>query len=484
MVDPLLVGLALINIYIVALFLLHRRGKLRGPEWELVGPILMWRTEHGKRIIEWLSKAVRAWKVYGDVGVVVTWVSGVAVLLLLVWNISLFYTRPDLIKQTVRSPEYYLVLPGVNPLIPIWYGILGLVVALVVHEGAHGVLARAHKVKVKSLGLLFIVVPLGAFVEPDEEDMEKASTRTKNRIFAAGVMTNVAFALGAAIVFSAVMWGAVQPAHDGMAVANVVPLGAGLGAQAAGITAGMIITAVDDQPIRTVEDYNRTISERFAYDTVSLTLYSDGQTLQRQVKLEDKYAYYERTAPEQNNESYRGHAFLGINTFPMSFLGGLVQVMRSPLSFGLMGVGSYVALPFQGLSPVPAAYEHFFTIQGPIGAFPAPLFWVLTNSLYWIFWLNLMVGTFNALPAGPLDGGQMFKATLRGLLRKRYRVSRENLVVEKPMDGRQVLVRGYDAATQKKIERVESLVRGTTLAVGLVILALILAPIVGPQFLQ
>ncbi|HHO57275.1 MAG TPA: hypothetical protein ENJ70_01835 [Thermoplasmatales archaeon] len=31
------------------------------------------------------------------------------------------------------------------------------------------------------------------------------------------------------------------------------------------------------------------------------------------------------------------------------------------------------------------------------------------NLLYWIFWLNFAVGTFNALPAMPLDGGYIFR---------------------------------------------------------------------------
>ena len=40
---------------------------------------------------------------------------------------------------------------------------------------------------------------------------------------------------------------------------------------------------------------------------------------------------------------------------------------------------------------------------------PDDVFWILTNSLYWIFWINLMLGLTNVLPAVPLDGGYIFK---------------------------------------------------------------------------
>jgi membrane-associated protease RseP (regulator of RpoE activity) len=172
---------------------------------------------------------------------------------------------------------------------------------------------------------------------------------------------------------------------------------------------------------------------------------------------------------------------------------GILQFARdvnaAPLSHGGTGFAFYISEPFPafggaGFSPLPPAFEQLYVIQGPLAAVPPWAFWVVTNSLYWIFWLNLMVGTFNALPAGPLDGGQMFKATLRGVLRRRFGVSRDELVVEKLVDGRQVVVRGRDSATQRKVERVEALVRSTTWGVGLVILGLILAPIVGPSFLQ
>lgn len=481
MVDGVLIALALLNAYIVALFLLHQRGKLRGPTLELMGPLLLWRTEHGKRLIDQLSRPRRFWKAFGDVGVVLALLAGAAMLVLMVWNLSVLLTRRDILVNAQTSPEYLLVLPGINPLIPLWYGILSLAVALVVHEGAHGILARAHDIKVKSLGLLLLVIPIGAFVEPDDEELERASTRVKNRVFAAGVMTNLVVAFVCAAAFSAA-WGSVEPARDGLAVSSVIP---GQAADQAGLAPGFIITALDGQPIRTAEDFNTTMAAKRAGDTLAIQGWFHGEARETTAQLSDKYAYYARADPANNNETFRGKAFLGVTTFPMAFAKFVRDVSANPLAFGTTGLGLYLLFPFPvvggvGLSPLPPAFEPLFAQVGAAAAIPAPVFWVLVNSLYWIFWLNLMVGTFNALPLGFLDGGQMFRASVRGILRRRFGVAREQLVVERAFGGKAVIVRGSDSATQAKVERIDAMVRKTMLVTGLAILFLILVPIVGP----
>jgi membrane-associated protease RseP (regulator of RpoE activity) len=481
MVDGVLVALALLNVYIVALFLLHRRGQLRGPTLELVGPLLLWRTEHGKDLIERVAKPARFWKAFGDAGVAITLVAGAAMMALILWNVTILLTRRDILLSAQTSPEYLLVLPGINPLIPLWYGILSLAVALIVHEGAHGVLARAHQIKVKSLGLLLLIVPIGAFVEPDDEELERAPTRTKNRVFAAGIMTNLVVAFLCAAAFSAA-WSGVHIAQDGLGVSSVVE---GQGAAQAGLQPGMIITSLDGRAVTTAAAFNETLGAKRAGDTLEVGLWQQGQTFTRTVTLSDKYAYYAQADPTLNNETFRGRAFMGITTFPMSFATFVRDVSADPLVAGTSSLGLFLLFPFPivggaSLSPLPPAFEPLFTISGPLAALPAPAFWVLVNSLYWVFWLNLMVGTFNALPLNFLDGGQMFRASVKGILRRRFGVARDKLVVERPLGGRMVLVRGADAATQTKLDRIDALTRTITLAVGLGILMLILVPILGP----
>jgi hypothetical protein len=41
------------------------------------------------------------------------------------------------------GPGAYVLLPGINPYLPILYGWMAIVGAIVVHEGAHGMIARS-----------------------------------------------------------------------------------------------------------------------------------------------------------------------------------------------------------------------------------------------------------------------------------------------------------------------------------------------------
>ncbi|MDD4185319.1 MAG: site-2 protease family protein, partial [Candidatus Methanomethylophilaceae archaeon] len=46
------------------------------------------------------------------------------------------------------------------------------------------------------------------------------------------------------------------------------------------------------------------------------------------------------------------------------------------------------------------------------------VFWILISILFWIFWLNLVLGLSNALPAIPFDGGFLFMGGMDYILEK------------------------------------------------------------------
>ena len=52
-------------------------------------------------------------------------------------------------------------------------------------------------------------------------------------------------------------------------------------------------------------------------------------------------------------------------------------------------------------------------------AAPFDGFWEVIHVLYWCAWVNILLGTFNALPIGPLDGGQMLREGVKSFLTKR-----------------------------------------------------------------
>ena len=91
-------------------------------------------------------------------------------------------------------PGGTLLLPGVN--LPFFEGILALVIILAVHEGAHAILARVGKVPILSSGIvLFGIIPIGAFVEPDEKKLAKLESVAQTRVLVAGSSSNLMFSL-------------------------------------------------------------------------------------------------------------------------------------------------------------------------------------------------------------------------------------------------------------------------------------------------
>lgn len=103
------------------------------------------------------------------------------------------------------------VIPGVQiPNVPIFipiHGWISLLLILVVHEGFHGIMARRHDFKIKSTGLLlFGFLPIGAFVEPDEKELEKAEKKKAFQVYAIGPTSNLmqfGVVLGIFLLFSA-----------------------------------------------------------------------------------------------------------------------------------------------------------------------------------------------------------------------------------------------------------------------------------------
>lgn len=143
--------------------------------------------------------------------------------------------HPNYTALSQQIPGVVPVIPGLT--IPLFSGILALAVVLIVHEFSHGVLARTAKVKLKSIGLLPLgIIPIGAFVEPDEKQVEKLDKNRQNEIFIAGVSSNflltfVFFALTALMIVyvmpiffrSGVAISYIVPGYP---AANVIPLGA------------------------------------------------------------------------------------------------------------------------------------------------------------------------------------------------------------------------------------------------------------------
>ena len=405
--------------YTFALFLIawitgarwaDNEGYLERNNMELVWgrSFLMWRTDWGKNFIEKVSQNKPLWRRIGDVWVVTVFFIMIFMFLLLLWQATLAWQIP---KSASVSPKMMIGLPGLNPVIPLWYGILALVIAMVVHEFSHGILSRVANVKVKALGLLMFFFPVGAFVEPDEEEMKSMKKWERMRLYAAGPGSNMVIAIIFSFLFSSVMVASLEPSSDGVLSGSVV---LDYGGEEAGLEPWMLITEVNDQAILNSEDFSNVMNETYAGQVVNVSVLNKGTPETYQVTLSDKGSYYLKYYPDSYETWMSGKGFMGIAVVDPEVI---ADRLANPGSSG-GSMLQYITLPFQKLQPFPEHFTALFSPTGIVGAIPDSAFWILANSFYWIFWLNLMVGLTNALPAVPLDGGFIFADGVTGMLGK------------------------------------------------------------------
>jgi membrane-associated protease RseP (regulator of RpoE activity) len=444
--DSLLIAAGAIVLWSLGLYALQRRNFLekRGlyPNPPPAGPFLMWKTVRGRAFIEWLARPKRLWRVFGDLAILLVAVTMVGTTLLLIWEATLVQTQS--VRNNPPSPDLLLGLPGINPIIPLGYGIFGLAIAIVLHEFSHGILSRVARVQIRSLGLIFLIFPIGAFVEPDEEEMRALPRRDRARLFAAGPATNVLLAILFAFLFSSVMMSSVAPIQQGVGIVGFPQEGPSP-ARDAGMQPYTVITKINGTEIHGLADFTNVLKQVQLNRTIPVEAYdlASGSTLM-----------YNVTPVERNNVTQR--ALLGILAFDVDTI--YYHPLTNPDRFGGIpgSILSYVSLPFQlqGRAPLDDPAIRFYRISGPLAGVPA-LFWLLANTAYWLFWLNIMLGLTNALPAIPLDGGYIFKDGIEGL------VSR--------------LRKGISTEDRDRI------VRGVSYAFAFLILSLVLWQLIGPR---
>ena len=157
----------------------NEKQETKQPRIEFNFPMLIVRTKRFAPIFERLG-ALRTSRYFSWISLVlVPFIAGIALYLVVNSLIGLL-SNPG-VGQVVRDlgPGSILLLPGINPVLPIVYGWVAIVFAIAVHEGAHGVIARNVGLNVKSSGLLFFLfIPIGAFVDVDEEQIKKAKPLT------------------------------------------------------------------------------------------------------------------------------------------------------------------------------------------------------------------------------------------------------------------------------------------------------------------
>lgn len=304
-----------------------------------------------------LGRTERATRIFSNASVVLGFIMMGAGFWYLISNLSNFFVKPE------AFAEMTVLIPGVTiqSSSNIAYFLLAVPIVLVMHEGAHGIVATLEKIKIKTGGFAVFIALFAGFVEPDEEEFAKAKKISRLRVIGAGATSNIIFSFviaglllfnpSFALIMPEGIRNVLYSEPLGVPIISVEP---GSGAEKAGLQKDDIITEINGIHIALPQDFAKV--QLKPGDTATVTLTRSGQTLQIPVI----------TTPSKDDPQK-----------------GMLGIMRA-------------ALP--SYQPVVPYYIHW-----------SPEVFMF---LLWLWMLSFFIGIFNMLPLPILDGGKFIHSII------------------------------------------------------------------------
>ena len=324
-----------------------------------------------------LNKTQSATRLFSNTSVVLGFIMMGVGFWYLASNLSNFFVKPE------SFSEMTVLIPGVTiqSSSNIAYFLLAVPIVLVIHEGAHGIVATLEKIKIKTGGFAVFIALFAGFVEPDEEEFAKAKKISRLRVIGAGATSNVLFSfIIAGLLLFNPSFALIMPENIRGMLYNeplgvpIVSVTEGSGAEKAGLQKDDIITAINGNHISLPQDFAKIKLQPGV--AVSVSVIRDGKTLQMPV------------VPMPSKDD------------PQK---GMLGILRA-------------ALP--SYQPVVPYYIHW-----------SPEVFMF---LLWLWMLSFFIGIFNMLPLPILDGGKFIQSiiekkisekTVKGVMMSLYTVT-------------------------------------------------------------
>jgi len=354
--------LAILFVIALTVFLIIKRKKVQVEK--ILFPVfyfVMYRTKLGIVYMDKIAQRLGGLLRFCASGIIaIGFIGMVFICVELLFTIYRVFTDPVTPAGVGIIQPFVPDVPG-TVFVPFLYFIISIIVIAIIHEGSHGVMARAFKIKIKSSGFAFlsVVFPIipAAFVEPDEKVMNKRPLKQQLAIFSAGPVSNIFTAVLVLALFALVLQPVVLAVADfeGIQVTGF-PEGESP-AKDIGIMPGELITAIDDHQLEDLSNFSAFLSPYLPGDTIDV--------------VTDKSTYAITLISHPDNSS---KAYLGISPKPK----------------------------------VGPSKEFVAQYGEPLTLF---ILWFI-GLLFWIYLLSAGIGLFNLLPLGPVDGGRMFYIVL------------------------------------------------------------------------
>lgn len=436
------------------LFLLKRRKNLKRE----LGVFALYKSKLGIRFINHISKKYK--KTLLSFKYIIIVVSYLLMIIILYYLGSTVYRyiKYPILTELVKAPPLAPVLPyfptlfGMESFFPPFYFtyfIVAFLIVATVHEFSHGIFMGYNKIRIKSTGIAFLgPLPVGAFVEQNDKDMERCKKTDQMSILGAGVCANVIFA----IIFLLIWWGIFS--------LNFVPIGAvfnsysGVAVNISSITmvGGISFTNPNNQDI--IKDINETelptdLSLEEKGTTVNLTkissgneiYYIDKQRLLSQLETGRDYVALYGDFPAIK-ENLKG-TIIEIDGIEIQTYKDLSEVMANKkageevniktkyegeiLEYKLIldenpiqGEKGIIGISFDSgsLRMDEVLANYFFRETNTEYESKSEFLSFLYYLVFWVFLLNALIALMNMLPFFIFDGGRFFYLTIWGITGK------------------------------------------------------------------
>jgi membrane-associated protease RseP (regulator of RpoE activity) len=351
-------------------------------------------TPYGLKFFDWAART-KAAKIYARFNTYLMPLITALMLFLLIGGLMAVVSQSS-IRETSRDlgPRSLLLIPILNPYLPVGYVLISLIITIVVHEAGHGIVARVYNIKLESTGIvLFLGVPVGAFVDIQQNQLEKTPLKHKSPVMTAGVLNNMILAgislFGLYLVISSMY---PLPVSGGQETGVLIDrVNKGSLAEKINLTEGSVIQTISGQNVRSIEDLREQLQSNL------------GKTIEMTWAVKNKPVVRGSiTLPSSVNDN---KGILGVtisttsdpktvlNDYKSWFSGTTVLRLLVPPTI------QEKIVPYSDLM----AERYDSNIFGSSYA-------LLANMFFWLWFINFNVAVFNALPIGPLDGGQLYSS--------------------------------------------------------------------------
>jgi membrane-associated protease RseP (regulator of RpoE activity) len=376
--------------------------------------IILIHTPFGLEFFDRLAKT-RAARLYAKFNTYLMPAITVLAIFLVIGSLMVMFANAQA-REGVRGAGFAanLLIPGFNPYLPVTYGLAALIITIIIHEAGHGIVARVYNIRVDSTGIvLFLGIPIGAFVNIEREELNRATLKQKSAVLTAGPLNNMVLA-GASLVSLYFVVSTLVPLPPDINAPQfgvmVVSVNGGSLAESIGIEAESVIQYVAGQQITSVEALSESLRTNLG-NTIDITwMNKAGDSIMRQITLPAA------TEP--------GRGILGVSITPLSSDPQQVldtykkQFSQNPLAILLPPTFQEGLVPFSDLMAPKYTSSLFGNSFAPIA-----------NMLFWLWFVNFNVGIFNALPIGPLDGGQLYGALIENKSKSKALAKNANMLL-------------------------------------------------------